>query len=36
MTTRRLPAPQAQAFVVCRQITHDDHTGESIIGGPVS
>jgi hypothetical protein len=36
MTARRIPAPQAQAFVVCRQITHDPHTGEIVIVGPVS
>jgi hypothetical protein len=37
MTNRRnLPAPQVQAFVVCRQITHDPQTGEIVIVGPVS
>jgi hypothetical protein len=36
MTTRRIPAPQAQAFVACRAITQDDRTGEFIIVGPVS
>jgi len=32
----RLPAPQFQAFVICRQITHDEQMGEFIIVGPVS
>ena len=36
MTTHRLPAPQAQAFVVCRKITNDPQTGEIVIVGPVS
>ena len=36
MTACRIPAPQAQAFVVCRAITQDDRTGEFIIVGPVS
>lgn len=36
MINGRLPAPQAQAFVVCRQITHDTQTGEIVIVGPVS
>ena len=36
MTHRRLPAPQAQAFVVCRQITTDPQTGEFILAGPIS
>ena len=36
MTNRRLPAPQAQAFVVCREITTDPQTGEIIVIGPVS
>jgi len=36
MTTPRIPAPQAQAFVVCREITQDDRTGEIVITGPVS
>ena len=30
-----LPAPQAQAFVICREITQDDRTGEIVITGPV-
>jgi hypothetical protein len=34
--TGRLPTPQVQAFVVCRQITRDDNTGEFVIVGPVS
>ncbi len=36
MTTHRLPAPQAQAFVACRKITNDPQTGEIVIVGPVS
>jgi hypothetical protein len=36
MTTRRIPAPQAQAFVACRKITNDPQTGEIVIVGPVS
>ena len=36
MTTHRIPAPQAQAFVVCREITQDDQTGEIVITGPVN
>jgi hypothetical protein len=36
MTTRRNPAPQAQAFVACRKITNDPQTGEIVIVGPVS
>ena len=36
MTTRRIPAPQAQAFVACRKITNDPQTGEIVINGPVS
>jgi hypothetical protein len=36
MTTRRIPAPQAQAFVACRAITNDPQTGEIVIIGPVS
>ena len=35
MTHRRLPAPQAQAFVACRKITNDPQTGEIVITGPV-
>ena len=31
----RLPVPQAQAFVACRKITNDPHTGEIVIIGPV-
>ena len=34
--TRNLPPPQVQAFVVCREITQDDRTGEIVIVGPVS
>jgi len=36
MTTHRIPAPQVQAFVVCREITRDTQTGEIVITGPVS
>jgi hypothetical protein len=36
VTQRRLPAPQAQAFVACRKITNDPQTGEIVIIGPVS
>ena len=36
MTTPRIPAPQAQAFVACRKITNDPQTGEIVIIGPVS
>ena len=36
MTTHRIPAPQAQAFVACRKITNDPQTGEIVITGPVS
>jgi hypothetical protein len=36
MTTRRIPLPQAQAFVACRKITNDPQTGEIVIVGPVS
>ena len=36
MTTHRIPAPQAQAFVACRKITNDPQTGEIVIVGPVS
>ena len=36
MTTRRIPAPHAQAFVACRKITNDPQTGEIVIIGPVS
>jgi hypothetical protein len=36
MTTRHLPAQQAQAFVACRKITHDSQTGKIVIIGPVS
>jgi len=35
-STRRIPAPQAQAFVACRKITNDPQTGEIVIVGPVS
>jgi hypothetical protein len=36
MTTRRIPVPQAEAFVACRKITNDPHTGEMVIDVPVS
>ena len=36
MTTHRIPAPQAQAFVACRKITNDPQTGEIVINGTVS
>ena len=36
MTTRHLPAPQAQAFVACRKIMNDPQSGEIVITGPVS
>ena len=36
MTTHRIPAPQAQAFVACRKIKNDPQTGEIVIVGPVS
>jgi hypothetical protein len=36
MTHRRLPAPQAQVFVVSRKIDTDPQTGEIIVIGPVS
>jgi hypothetical protein len=36
MNARRIPAPQAQAFVTCRNITNDTQTGEIVIIGPVS
>jgi hypothetical protein len=36
ISTRRIPAPQAQAFVACRKITNDPQTGEIVIIGPVS
>jgi len=36
MTTPRIPAPQAQAFVACRKITNDPQTGEIVIIGPAS
>jgi hypothetical protein len=32
----RLPAPQAQAFVVCREIWYNPRTGEFMLAGPVS
>jgi len=35
MTTRRIPAPQVQAFVACRKITNDPQTGEIVIVGPM-
>ena len=35
-SSHRPPAPQAQAFVACRQITNDPQTGEIVIIGPVS
>ena len=36
MTTRHLPAPQVQAFVVCREIWHNPRTNEFMLTGPVS
>jgi hypothetical protein len=36
MTNRRIPAPQAQAFVACRKITNDPQTGEIVITEQVS
>jgi hypothetical protein len=36
MNTRRIPAPQAQALVVCREIWHNPRTGEFMLNGPVS
>jgi hypothetical protein len=36
LTTGRLPAPHARAFVICREIPHDPQTGEIVIIGPVS
>ena len=36
MRNRRLPAPQAQAFVICREVRHDTQTGEIVLVGPVS
>ena len=36
VTTRRLPAPQVQAFVVCREIWHNPRTNEFMLTGPVS
>jgi len=36
MTTRLLPAPHVQAFVVCREIWHSPRTGEFMLNGPVS
>lgn len=36
MTTRRLPTPQVQAFVVCREIWHNPRTNEFMLTGPVS
>jgi hypothetical protein len=36
MTNRRLPAPQVQAFVVCREEWHNLRTNEFMIAGPVS
>ena len=35
MTTRRIPAPQAQAVVACREITNDLQTFEIVIVGPM-
>jgi hypothetical protein len=35
-SSRRIPVPQAQAFVACRKITNDPQTGEIVIVGPVS
>jgi hypothetical protein len=34
MTTRRLPAPQAQAFVVCREIREQSDPYEVVLLGP--
>ena len=36
MTNGRLPSPQAQAFVVCREVWHNPRTNEFMIAGPVS
>ena len=36
MTRHSLPAPQAQAFVVCREIWSNPRTGEFMLAGPVS
>ena len=36
MTTHRIPAPQAQAFVACRKICLNPRTGEFLLKGPVS
>jgi hypothetical protein len=36
MTPRRIPDPQAQAFVACRKITNDPPKGELALVGPVS
>lgn len=33
---RRLPTPQIQAFVVCREIWNNQRTGEFMLEGPVS
>lgn len=34
MTNGRLPSPQAQAFVVCREVWHNPRTNEFMIAGP--
>jgi hypothetical protein len=36
MTKHRLPAPQAQAFVVCREIWENPRTNEVMLAGPRS
>ena len=37
MTThRRLPLPQAQAFVICREIWHNDRSNEFLLASPLS
>ena len=36
MKNGRLPVPQAQAFVVCREVWHNPRTNEFMIAGPVS
>jgi hypothetical protein len=36
MTTGDLPAPQVQAFVVCREIWHNPRTNQFVLTGPVS
>ena len=34
--TRRLQAPQVQAFVVCREIWHNDRSNEFLLASPLS